>query len=337
MTWVGTEGGMEAELVAREGLPFMSVPGGGVHGVGPVRMVRNGLRLLQGVSVASRLLAQEQPDAIFTTGGYVSVPVALAARMRRVPVLVFLPDIEPALSVKFVSRLARRVGTTVEDSREFLPAEKVVVTGYPLGERVKRWDRATGREALALPEEERVLLVFGGSRGARSINRATVANLPALLRMAHVVHVTGTLDWEEVAQARAALSGEVRARYHAYPYLHEEMGAALAAADLVVSRAGASILGEFPYFGLPAVLVPYPYAWRYQKVNAAWLAERGAALVVTDETLAAALVASVQALLDDGTGLSAMARAARDLARPQAARDLAELLLSQGGRGENLR
>ncbi len=335
MTWVGTEGGMEAEIVAREGLPFVSVPGGGVHGVGPRRMVRNGLRLLRGVSVASDLLAQERPDALLTTGGYVSVPVALAARMRRVPGLVFLPDIEPALSVKFVARLAARVGVTVEDSREFLPAEKVVVTGYPLGERVKRWERATGREALGLPEGERVLLVFGGSRGARSLNRATVANLPALLGRAHVVHVTGTLDWEGVAQAREALSGEEQARYHVYPYLHEEMGAALAAADLVVSRAGASILGEFPYFGLPAVLVPYPYAWRYQKTNANWLAARGAALVVADEALAETLVPTVQTLFEDRARLSAMARAARELARPEAARRLAELLLSQGGRGES--
>ena len=334
MTWVGTEGGMEAEIVAREGLPFVSVPGGGMHGVGPVRAVRNGLRLLRGVSVASRLVAAERPDAVLTTGGYVSVPVALAARLRGVPVLVFLPDIEPALSVKFVAQLAARVGVTVEDSEAFLPTEKVAVTGYPLGERVRRWDRATGREALGLPEGERVLLVFGGSRGARSINQATVANLPALLQRAHVVHVTGTLDWEGVAQARERLSGEESARYHAYPYLHEEMGAALAAADLVVSRAGASILGEFPYFGLPAVLVPYPYAWRYQKVNANWLAARGAALVVEDAALAETLGPTVQTLFEDQARLSAMGQAARALARPEAARHLADLLLSQGGRGE---
>ena len=330
MTWVGGEGGMERALVERAGLPFIAVPAGGVHGVGLGRMARNTLRLSRGLGVALRALAQEKPDALLTTGGYVSVPVALAARLRRVPVAVFLPDVEPALSVKFVARLAKCIAVTVEDSRQFLPASKVQVTGYPLRDEITRWDRISGRRALELPASAPVVLVFGGSRGARSINRAVLAHLPALLEETEVIHISGQLDWDEVAEAHTGLSEAQRVHYHAYPYLHEEMGAVLAAADLAVSRAGASILGEFPYFGLPAVLVPYPYAWRYQKVNAQWLADRGAATVIEDAALMDQLVPTVHALLADPARRRAMEAAAKELARPDASYKLAKLVCRLG-------
>ncbi|MEA3397503.1 MAG: UDP-N-acetylglucosamine--N-acetylmuramyl-(pentapeptide) pyrophosphoryl-undecaprenol N-acetylglucosamine transferase, partial [Chloroflexota bacterium] len=268
--------------------------------------------------------------ALLTTGGYVSGPVAVAAWLRRVPILLFLPDIEPGQSFRFIGRLAACIGVTVEDSRAFFPAHKVVVTGYPLRAEVTRWDRATARQALGLSAAEAVLLVFGGSQGARSINRAVLAHLAELLAEAQVVHISGRLDWEEVAAARDTLPETLRARYHPFPYLHEEMGAALASADVVVSRAGASVLGEFPYFGLPAILVPYPYAWRYQKVNAEWLARRGAALVVADKQLPERLVPTVRDLLNDEAQRAALAEAARSLAQPDAAQQLANLLLSLG-------
>ncbi|MFN2283769.1 MAG: undecaprenyldiphospho-muramoylpentapeptide beta-N-acetylglucosaminyltransferase [Anaerolineae bacterium] len=327
LTWIGSIGGMEAELVARAGLPFIGIPAGGLHGVALLNAVRNGWQLTRGTFAALRHLRRERPDAILTTGGYVSGPVAVAAAWRHVPILVYLPDIEPAQSVKALARLATRIGVTVEDSRAFLPAKKVVVTGYPLGERITRWNRVAGRQALGLPLDDLVLLVFGGSRGARSINRALLAQLPALTEVAHVLHVSGELDWPEISAARETLPEDVKARYHAYAYLHDEMGAAMAAADLAVCRAGASILGEFPYFGLPSILVPYPHAWRYQKVNAAWLADRGAAVVIDDAALPTQLAPIARALLQDTSRREAMANAARTLARPDAAQHLAELLV----------
>lgn len=321
---------MEAQLVAYAGLPFIGIPAGGLHGVGLVKAVRSGQQLVRGTFAAMRHMQRGRPDAILTTGGYVSGPVALAAAIQRVPILVYLPDIEPAQSVKAVGRLAARIGATVEDSRVFLQAKKIVVTGYPLGDRITRWNREGGREALHLDPGALVLLVFGGSRGARSINQALMANLPALVDLADVVHVSGELDWPDVSAAREVLPENVKAHYHAYPYLHDEMGAAMAAADLVVCRAGASTLGEFPYFGLPSILVPYPYAWRYQKVNAEWLAQRGAALVVEDGDLAEKIVPIVRDLLTDTQRREAMAAAARELARPDAAGRLAKLLLALG-------
>jgi UDP-N-acetylglucosamine:LPS N-acetylglucosamine transferase len=130
-----------------------------------------------------------------------------------------------------------------------------------------------------------------------------------------------------VSAGRDSMPAETRARYHAYPYLHAEMGDALAAADLVVSRAGASVLGEFPLFGLPSLLVPYPHAWRYQRVNADYLAGKGAAIVIEDANLPGQLAPTVERLLQDVTALEAMRRAARQLALPNAAASIARAVM----------
>jgi UDP-N-acetylglucosamine--N-acetylmuramyl-(pentapeptide) pyrophosphoryl-undecaprenol N-acetylglucosamine transferase len=174
-----------------------------------------------------------------------------------------------------------------------------------------------------------VLLVFGGSKGARSINQAVLKGLPSLLRLAVVVHVSGAGDWAEVSAARAALTKEQQARYLAFEYLHEEMADAMAAADLAVCRSGAVSLGELPFVGLPAVLVPYPYAWRFQKVNAAYLAERGAAVVLEDDKLAGELVKTVTSLLMDNDELAVMREAMLALGQRDGAKQIARVLLEQ--------
>ncbi|MGQ9709150.1 MAG: undecaprenyldiphospho-muramoylpentapeptide beta-N-acetylglucosaminyltransferase [Anaerolineae bacterium] len=325
--YVGGRGSVEERLIARTGLPFVGIPAGGVHGLAPWRAARNLVKLARGFFAALRLGRRRRPDALFVTGGYASVPVALAAWVLRVPILLYLPDVEPGLAVRFIARLATRIGVTVEDSRAFLPAHKAVVTGYPVRPEFAGIDRMTARGALGLPSGEQVLLVFGGSTGARSINQAVAENLEELLEMVQVVHVSGEQDWSWVVARAERLPATARGRYHPYPYLHDEaMGQALAAADLAVCRAGASTLGELPYFGLPAVLVPYPYAWRYQRVNAEWLAARGAAVVLEDARLREELVPTVRSLLEDPVRLAQMQAQASALARPDAAARLAELV-----------
>lgn len=327
LLYVGGEGGVEEGLVARAGLPFAGVPAGGLHGLALRQAARNLTKLIQGSRAAYRLGSRPRPAAVFVTGGYASVPVALAARALRAPILVYLPDIEPGLAVRFIARLAARVAVTVEDSRSYFPARKVALTGYPLRAEFHGLDRARARESLGLLPGELVLLVMGGSRGARSINRALDGVLEHVLKLTQVVHVSGELDWPWVSERRDGLPEPLRARYHAVPYLHEEMGAALAAAQLAVCRAGASTLGELPFFGLPAVLVPYPHAWRYQRVNADWLAGRGAAVRLDDERLNEELLPALRRLIDDPAALAEMSARMRALARPDAAARLADELL----------
>jgi UDP-N-acetylglucosamine--N-acetylmuramyl-(pentapeptide) pyrophosphoryl-undecaprenol N-acetylglucosamine transferase len=329
--YVGGIGGVEERLVARTGLRFVGVPAGGVHGLAPWRAAKNFLKLVQGGAAAYRLGRQERPAALFATGGYASVPVAVAAWALQVPILVYLPDIEPGQAVRLIARLAARVGVTVEDSLAHFATRKAVVTGYPVRADLQRLDRVEARKVLGLAPgngagDLPVLLVLGGSRGARSINQALSKVLEQVLELAQVVHISGELDWPWVAERREELPSALRARYRAFPYLHEEMGAALASADLALCRAGASTLGELPLFGLPAVLVPYPHAWRYQRVNADWLAARGAAVRMEDEALPEKLVPTLRRLLDDPEELERMAERMRALSRPDAAARLAEEL-----------
>ena len=320
-------------MVEREGIPFIGISAGGLHGVALLNMVRNGWRLIRGTVEVFRHMRRERPSAILTTGGYVSGPVAVVARWLGVPMLVFLPDIEPAKSVKVAGRLATCIATSVEDSNQYFPRDWVETTGYPLGKRITKWTRESGREKFGFSEQDKVLLVFGGSSGARSINQALLPHVQEIVKMVHVIQVSGKLDWAKVKSAHDAMPDEVQTRYHAYPYLHEDMGAALAAADLIISRAGAGVLGEFTYYGTPAVLVPYPYAWRYQRVNARWLAERGAAIIVKDAELPEKILPMLEDLFNDEERLRKMSSASRKLARPEAANRLATLLLSLGQGG----
>jgi UDP-N-acetylglucosamine--N-acetylmuramyl-(pentapeptide) pyrophosphoryl-undecaprenol N-acetylglucosamine transferase len=252
--WVGGEGGMEAELVMQAKISFDTIPAAGVHGVGLCALPGNLLRLARGFLAARKLLRRFRPDVMFFTGGYVAVPMALAG--LRIPSVLYVPDIEPGLALKTLARFADRIALTTEDSRAFFPGHRVVVTGYPTRDELLSWDRAEAQQILDLQPDLPTLLVFGGSKGARSINRALFPALPDLLAEMQIVHVSGTLNWPEVEEICQGLTDQQLQRYHAYPYLHAEMGAAFQAADLVLSRAGASSLGEFPIFGLPAILVP---------------------------------------------------------------------------------
>jgi UDP-N-acetylglucosamine:LPS N-acetylglucosamine transferase len=155
-------------------------------------------------------------------------------------------------------------------------------------------------------------------------------HLNELLNVAQIIHITGALDWPVVEQAAQELPEHLKSSYHAMSYSHE-MGAALAAADLVVSRAGASILGEYPLFGLPAILVPYPYAWRYQKVNADFLAEHNAAVILQDELLEDKLLPVVTDLVLNKHKLEAMRAAMKKISHPNAAGMIASQLVELAG------
>ncbi len=321
---------MEETLVKRMGIPFQTIPAAGVHGVGLRALPGNLAKLGRGYLAARRILRQFRPDALFFTGGYLAAPMALAG--RRIPILLYVPDIEPALAIQSIARFADRIAVTAPASKKYHPSRaRLVQTGYPVRSELLKWDRRSARKALKLHEDKPVLLVTGGSRGARSINNAVLEHLPFLLNLAQVIHISGPLDWQVVESAANSLDEALRSDYHPFPYLHEEMGAALAASDLVLSRAGASVLGEYPMLGLPAVLVPYPHAWRYQKVNADYLASRGAAVVLEDERLKEDLIRMVQMLLTDRSRRENMRAAMRTLANPQAARQIAGQLFELAG------
>jgi UDP-N-acetylglucosamine--N-acetylmuramyl-(pentapeptide) pyrophosphoryl-undecaprenol N-acetylglucosamine transferase len=325
LLWLGSRGGIEEELVRAAGFEFVGLPAGGLRGMKLLVTVRNAAKIAASVRQARGILAEFKADVVFVTGGYACVAVTLAAWMQRIPILIYLPDIVPGLAIRRLSRFATQVAVTSEESYQYFRREKVIVTGYPVRSATFSLSRAEARQALDLDQGAKTLLVFGGSRGARSINQALVAGLRDLLPACQIVHVSGRLDADWVAGAAKSLPEELRSRYHPYVYL-DDMPQALVAADLAVARAGAATLGELPAAGLPSLLVPYPYAGQHQLPNARYMARNGAAQVLLDSELGERLVPAVLNLLNDAEALAGMRESARAMARPDAASAIAEQL-----------
>lgn len=330
VTWIGTPDGMEVGIVATAGLPFVGVRSGAVRGQRPDRLLRSTVQLGIGLVQAVRALRRLRPDVVLTTGGYVSVPVAAAAWLLRIPVVVFLPDIRPGVAVRAQRPLATRIACAFDAAAEHVGAERAVVTGYPLRRAFVAGDRGTARKTFEV-DDELLLVLYGGSRGARTLNHAVADGLDALLERCRFVHVCGELDLPDMLERREALPARLRRRYEVHGFLGDRLVDAFLAADLCIARAGASTMAELPAAGVPAVVVPGPFS--DQRSNARWLADRGAAVMVDNDDAAGALVPQVTALLDDGDRRRAMAEASRALAVPDAAARLARVLLDAADRG----
>ena len=326
LLWVGQRSGIEDGLVSGFDIPYAGISAAAIRGKKPWELARAMGILVQGWRQARRLVKDFKPDVLFVTGGYVCWPVTLAARQAGVPILIYLPDVAPGLAIKSLARFAAKVAVTTAQSEQYFRSGQAVVTGYPTRSALFSGDRTGARQRLGLLSGAPVLLVFGGSQGAHSINAALVANLPDILGRSQVVHVTGRRDIERVSAQRDLLPDDVKGRYHVYAYLDQEMVDALLAADLVVSRAGASTMGELPAVGVASILVPYPYAGAHQWRNADHLVDAGAAVALPDERLAEQLAPTVLDLLGDNERRGAMSRAARVLARPDAAANIAREL-----------
>lgn len=331
--WIGTHGEIEEKLVPREGIRLETISGGAIAGVSWPDRLKNAVMLSLSLGKVSQLIADFKPSVLLLTGGYVNGPVAMTAWIRGVPAAIYLPDIEPGMAIRTLSRLVQLVACTTEISLSYFSEGKAVATGYPVRSQLRQAvgiSREEARGAFGLESNRKTLFVFGGSRGARSINRALLAVLPDLLNTIQIIHISGTLDWPEIESKSKDLPKELGRYYRPYAYLHEEMGPAFRAADLVLARAGASMLGECPAFGLPAILVPYPYAWRYQKVNADYLADRGAAIRLDDEKLPDDLLPMINGILGNEDRIKSMSNSARALDVPDSTTRLAQLVLELG-------
>ena len=316
----------------RDDLPYHQLVVRSLRSAGlSVHTLLDPTRLAASVPQAWLLLGRLHPAALFTTGGYLALPLVLAARARGIPALVWEGNVVPGRATRAIGRFATRVAVSFPPTLEAFPGNSFV-SGTPIRS-FGGIDRAAARRAFGIGPDDRVLLAFGGSQAVTRLNGAVVGALPALLPEWHVLHLAGEDGMADAGAAREALPENLRPRYIAEPFLTDRMADALVAADLVLGRAGSSTCAELAAAGVPSILVPYPYAGAHQRYNAGYLAAEGAAVVVADEELTAQrLLAETSALLDDERRL-AMATAARRLGRPNAARTLAEGLvaMAEGG------
>jgi UDP-N-acetylglucosamine--N-acetylmuramyl-(pentapeptide) pyrophosphoryl-undecaprenol N-acetylglucosamine transferase len=295
-----------------------------------VHTVLDPARLAASIPQAWWLLGRLRPAALFTTGGYLALPLVVAARSRGIPTVVWEGNVQPGRATRAIGRWATRVAVSFPPTLEAFPGN-AFVSGTPIRS-FAGIDRPAARHALGIDASDRLLLIFGGSQAVARLNEAVIGALPRLLDGWHVLHLAGDAGMATAGAAREALPAALRPRYTAEPFLTDRMADALVAADLVVGRAGSSTCAELTAVGAPSILVPYPFAGAHQRYNARYLAEEGAALVVPDAELTAErLLSEVSALLDDERR-RAMAEAARRLGRPDAARVLADVLLALADR-----
>ena len=295
-----------------------------------LHLVLDPLRLAASVPQAWWLFGRLRPAALFTTGGYLALPLVAAARARGIPSLLWEGNVIPGRATAAVARLATRVAVSFPPTLAAFRGRSFV-SGTPIRAFVGI-DRAAARASFGVSADERLLLVFGGSQAVARITGALGAALERLLADWRVLHLAGAAGMPAALALRDRLPVELQDRYRPVRFLTDRMGEALVASDLVLGRAGSSTCAEVAAVGVASILVPYPHAAGHQQANAAWLADQGAARLVRDEELDGERLLAEASELHADARRAGIAAAALRLARPDAARRLADELLAMAER-----
>lgn len=330
--FIGAEGKLDAAILAEHGYPHELIPAHPFPYGLSLSSLRAGWALLRGFRRCRAILGRYRPDVVFGSGGYVSAAGILAAASLGIPRVCHASDALPDRANRMLAPVASRITTHYEAAARRFPAAKTLVTGQPVRREFLETTREQARQALDLPPEAFVFLVAGGSQGARSLNAATLLALPRLLEdpAVHVVHLTGARDYDDVVLgARQAIGENPRYQAHAF---HAQPWITAAAADLGLTRGGASSLAEWGVCGLPMIVVPYPYAAAHQEANVEPLLAARAVIRVADADLSAEwLLDQLYSLRMDPESLPRMARAAQDVSRPGAALEIADIIAQAAG------
>jgi len=327
--FAGRRASLEERVVSGTGRRFVPVPSMGLRRKADVRNAVVPFVVAAGYAAAFSVLVRGRPNVAVGTGGFVSVPPLLAADTLRVPLLLQEQNSYPGLATRLLAGRAREVHVSFEEAEKHLPrARRVVLSGNPVRASLGTVDRREARRALGLSDSALVVLCVGGSGGAHRLN---VAVAGAALRLAGMgVELLIQTGRDDEGLVRKAVGGDMKAVVAPF---FDDMASAYAASDLIVSRAGATAIAEIKVVGRPSVLVPYPYATEgHQMKNARAMESAGASVVVPDaEFTADVLVSLVGKLTEERGRLSAMADAARKLARPDADVRVARAALALAG------
>ena len=323
--FAGAAAGIESELAASAGIPFAPVAARAVRGRNPASQAVSAATAGVGVLDALGAIRRFRPHAVFLTGGYVSAPVGVAAWLMRRPIVLFQPDVAPGWALRMLAPLATRACVTHESA---VPryGDRAVVTGYPIRDGFRNLDQPLARAHFQLNGGP-ALLVTGAVRGAQRINGVIADRLAEWLETAQLIHISGETEYGRLNALREQLEPRLASRYRLYPYLSDDMPLAMAACDLAISRAGASVIGEYPAAGLPAVLAPIDEAGGHQRFNAEALRDAGAAVIVDNEQVETDLFDATSEILRDPEQLRTMRDSVLAMQRLDGAEAIARVLL----------
>ena len=325
LLFIGTARGIENRLVPAAGYPLQLVRVGALKNVSLMTRLKTAFDLPRALWDAGGMLSDFAPDVVIGVGGYASGPAMLSAVIKHIPTLAFEPNVVPGFANRMVAKFVSAAAVHFEETAKYFRHGEV--TGVPV--RQAFFEIAPKRGGVP------TVLVFGGSQGAHAVNEAMIRCLPVLQREApgiHIIHQTGERDYADALAAYEKLKSGAALQSEVYKFI-DDMPAAFARADLVVCRSGASTVAEIAAAGKPAVFVPFPRAADdHQRINAEALARHGAAVVVEESKLEGVWLAeTIAALLGDSPQLSRMSAAARSLAHPNAARDIAAIAARVAG------
>lgn len=324
--YIGSEKGLEADIIGREQIPFNSINITGFKRSISLENVKTIIRFLTGVSKCKKILKQFNPDIVIGTGGYVCGPVVYAAAKSKIPTIIHEQNSVPGLTNKFLSRYVDKVAVSFDQVIDFFPKEKVLLTGNPRASEVIAAKSIETLPSLGLKNGVNTALIVGGSRGARPINDAVIKALSQLgSKPYQVIYVTGQTHYEEVKK-EAELLGEFP-NIVIKPFIHN-MQEVLAVVDLVIGRAGATSLAEITALGLPSILIPSPYVTNNHQVkNAEALVEKGAASIILENDLTSnRLLNMMDSILLDREQREKMSLASKQLGIPDASDRLFTLM-----------
>ncbi len=335
--YAGTPAGIESRLVPAAGIPYKAFEAAGFNRNHPMTLPKSIMKIQKSTKLARAWFDEVKPDCVVGFGGYVCIPVARAAEQRGIPVVVHEQNSVMGMANKYLARRAKAVCLTYQHAAEALSDKsRVVLTGNPVRASVFAATREQGREAFGIPADACMLLVTGGSLGARHLNSAIAARKDMLLGYPdlHIVHVTGPKELDAVTE-QLALTPEQARRWHLFGYT-DQMGLAMAATDAIVSRAGATSLAEISARHIPALLVPFPYATEdHQTMNARACVEAGAAFLVADADVEGAQFTEyLRTLIEDEDARKRMAAAAAAAKTRDAAGLLADVVCEAAGAGQ---
>jgi UDP-N-acetylglucosamine--N-acetylmuramyl-(pentapeptide) pyrophosphoryl-undecaprenol N-acetylglucosamine transferase len=335
--YLGSDDGLETQLVPEAGLRLATVKAGKLQRYLSWQTVKGVGRVPLGMVQALKIVRQFQPDVAFTSGGYVAVPAGLAARINKVSLLMHQQDVPPNLANRLLAPIATRISVAFADSLPFFPANKSLLLGNPLRQEILDVRQITPQEArrkLGLAQDLPVVLVTGGSQGARHLNQVVCRALPDLLPFCQVLQISGPklfLETETLsAEMMQGLSSELQERYRLVPYMSEEMPQALQAAELVICRAGAATLSELAVLEKPTILVPLPPSLGKspQEANAEAFEKRQAALVIKNEDLEPGrLIEQVRSVLLNEGMRDKLSSAIATFAKANATEEIVEKLI----------